>query len=189
MEERSEWTNYRGISLLSLPRRVYAKMPRKKLNHAKLYDTQCGFRRGRSTTEQISTLQLIFDKSWENAKDVYTCSVDLGKVLYMAGFVVKSFGCVAGVRCWRVPLAGCQVTAFLLRRLCPCQRSSITIVQRWCWTPTMVCVVTTPLDSLYQGSPNDGPRVKSYQRSHFHPVAKRILAIMKKHYIYEKLAH
>ena len=31
-------------------------------------------------TDQISTLQQIFQKSWEHAKDVYTCFIDLGKV-------------------------------------------------------------------------------------------------------------
>jgi len=46
----------------------------------KLDDIQYGFRCGRSTPEQISTLQQIFEKSWEHAKDVYTCFVDLGKV-------------------------------------------------------------------------------------------------------------
>ena len=51
-------------------------MPRKP----KLDDTQCGFCRGCSTTVEISTLQKTFKKSWEHAKDVYTCFVDLGKV-------------------------------------------------------------------------------------------------------------
>jgi len=32
------------------------------------------------TTEQISTLQQIFKKSWEHAKDLYTSFVDFGKV-------------------------------------------------------------------------------------------------------------
>jgi len=35
----------------------------------KLDDTQCGFRRGRSTKEYISTLQQIFKNSWDDAKD------------------------------------------------------------------------------------------------------------------------
>ena len=39
----------------------------------------CGLRPGRSTTDQIFTLQQIFEKSWEYAKDVYTCFVDLEK--------------------------------------------------------------------------------------------------------------
>jgi len=51
----------------------------------------------------------------------------------------------------------------------------------------MVCAVTNPLHSLYQGSRNYGPRDKSYLRSHFHPAATHILPMMK-YYIYEKLA-
>jgi len=43
----------------------------------------------------------------------------------------------------------------------------ITTVQRWCWTPAMVCAVTTPLHSLYQGSQNYGQWGKSNVRSHF----------------------
>jgi len=42
------------------------------------------------TTEEISTLQQIFKKSWEHVKDLRTCFVDLEK--YMALFLVKSFG-------------------------------------------------------------------------------------------------
>jgi len=44
-----------------------------------LNDTQCGFRPGRSTTDQIFTLQQIFEKSREYAKEVYTCFVDFKK--------------------------------------------------------------------------------------------------------------
>jgi len=68
------------------PGRVYAKMPRKP----KLDDTQCGFCRGRSTTEEISTLHQTFKKSWEHAKDVSHVSSTSGK--YIAVFLVKSFG-------------------------------------------------------------------------------------------------
>jgi len=49
-----------------------------KIIVTKLDETQCGFRRGRSTTEQISTLHQIFKKSWEYTKHTYTCFVDLG---------------------------------------------------------------------------------------------------------------
>jgi len=58
----------------------------------KLDDTHCGFRRRRCTTEQISTLQQFFEKSWERAKDVTHALSISGK--YIAGFLVKSFeGC------------------------------------------------------------------------------------------------
>jgi len=88
-----------------LPRHLCAKPPRKsvwqdsaKIIEPSLDDTQCGFCRGRSTTEQSSTLQQIFEKSWEHAKDLYThVLLTLGK--YMAGFLVKSFGGFVGVWC------------------------------------------------------------------------------------------
>jgi len=69
-----------------LRRYLFALSPRKsvcqdaaKIIEPELDDTQCGLRRGRSTTEQISTLQQIFKKSWEHAKDVYPCFVDREK--------------------------------------------------------------------------------------------------------------
>ena len=51
--------------------RVYAKISA-KIMEPKLDDIQCDFHRGRSITEQISTLHKIFEKCWEHAKDVCT---------------------------------------------------------------------------------------------------------------------
>jgi len=68
------------------PQHLFVKPPRKcvcqdgKIIEPKLDDTQCGFCRGRSTTEQISTLQQNFEKYWEHGKDLYACFFDLGKV-------------------------------------------------------------------------------------------------------------
>ena len=42
-------------------------------------DAQCGFRPGRSTMDQIFALQQVFEKSWEYAKKVNACFVDLEK--------------------------------------------------------------------------------------------------------------
>ena len=84
---------------------------------------------------------------------------------YMAGFLVKSFGGC----CWSAVLmsASCWQSSNCI----PAQKivSVLTelTVQRWCWTPTMVCAVTTPFHSLYWGSPNYGPWAKSNLRSHF----------------------
>ena len=47
---------------------------------SKLEDGQCGFCPCRSTTDQISTLKQIFEKSWENCKNLFACFVDLEKV-------------------------------------------------------------------------------------------------------------
>ena len=55
--DRKQCTNYRGISLLSLPGKVYAKCLEKKCREiveSKLEDGQCGYRPCRSTTDQIA---------------------------------------------------------------------------------------------------------------------------------------
>ena len=77
-----ECSNYRGISLLSIPGKVYARCLERRCREVvenQLEDEQCGFRPGRSITDQIFTLRQIFEKSWEYAKDVYACFVDLEK--------------------------------------------------------------------------------------------------------------
>ena len=77
-------TNYRGISLLSLPEKMYAKCIERKwwqIVKSKLEDGQCGLRPGRSTTDPIFTLRQIFAKSWEYAKGVFANFVDLDKAI------------------------------------------------------------------------------------------------------------
>jgi len=44
----------------------------REIIESKLEDTQCGLRPGSSSKDQIFTLQQIFEKPWEYAKDVYT---------------------------------------------------------------------------------------------------------------------
>ena len=59
-------TNHRGISLISVADKVYAKCLEKKRHEIvepKLTDAQCGFCPGRSTMDQIFALQQIFEKS------------------------------------------------------------------------------------------------------------------------------
>ena len=46
---------------------------------SKLEDSQCGFRLGRSTMNQIFTLKQSFEKSWKHGKDLFACFVDLEK--------------------------------------------------------------------------------------------------------------
>ena len=65
---RKDCTNYRGISLLSLPGKVYAKCLGRRCREiveSQIEESQCGFRPGRSTTDQIFTLRQMFEKSWE----------------------------------------------------------------------------------------------------------------------------
>jgi len=51
----------------------------REIYEANLNDTQCGFHPGHSTTDQNFTLQQIFEKSWEYARNFSTCFVDLEK--------------------------------------------------------------------------------------------------------------
>jgi hypothetical protein len=80
--DQRDCTNYRGISLLSLPGKVYAKVLERKCRDivdSKIQDEQCGFRTGRSTRDQIFTLKQVFEKAWEYNVKVYSCFVDLEK--------------------------------------------------------------------------------------------------------------
>ena len=80
--DRKQCTNYRGISLFSLPGKVFAKRLERKCREileSKLEDGQCGFRLGCSTADQIFTLKQIFEKSWKYGKDLFACFVDLEK--------------------------------------------------------------------------------------------------------------
>ena len=78
--DRKQCANYRGISLLSLPGKAYAKCLERKCREiveSILENGQCGFCPECSTTDQIFTLKQIFEKSWEYGKDLFACFVDL----------------------------------------------------------------------------------------------------------------
>ena len=86
-------TNYRGIPVISVPGKVYAKCLEKKcreIAEPKLTDAQCGFRPGRSTMDQIFALQQIFEKSWEYAKRSMHVLLILKK--HMIAFLETNFG-------------------------------------------------------------------------------------------------
>ena len=49
----------------------------REINETKLNDNLCGFHPAHKTADKTFTPQKIFEKSWEYAKNVYTCFVDL----------------------------------------------------------------------------------------------------------------
>jgi len=106
---------------------------------SKLNDTQCGFRPGRSTTDEIS-LPSKFLWNLGSMPKTSTHALSTSRK-HKTGVLVKYLWSIAGVRCWRPPVMNCQVTVFLIRSLGPCQESLITTVHRWCWIPTRVCAV------------------------------------------------
>ena len=74
--------NYRGITLLSLPGKVYSKVLERTVRpivKPQIEEEQCGFRPGCGTTDQLFTLTRILEGAWEYAYPVYMCFVDLEK--------------------------------------------------------------------------------------------------------------
>ena len=74
--------NYRGITLLSTPSKVFAKTLINRIYtgvESKLRKEQAGFRRGRSTTEQIFILRNIVEQAIEWNATMYMTFVDFEK--------------------------------------------------------------------------------------------------------------
>ena len=83
--DRAECGNSRGISILSVAGKVMAKiMLTRLLEHVVdivLPESQCGFRRGRSTIDMIFVARQLHGKCREQHQDLYLAFVDLTKAL------------------------------------------------------------------------------------------------------------
>ncbi|KAK7940110.1 hypothetical protein WMY93_003436 [Mugilogobius chulae] len=80
--DRRVCSNYRGITLLSLPGKVYSRVLERRLRpivEPRIQEEQCGFRPGRGTLDQLYTLHRVLEGSWEFAQPVHMCFVDLEK--------------------------------------------------------------------------------------------------------------
>jgi hypothetical protein len=80
--DQRECSNYRGITLLSIPGKVYSKVLYGRISDVvdrQIQDEQCGFRRGRGTTDQLFVLQQVLEKSREYSRQVFISFVDLEK--------------------------------------------------------------------------------------------------------------
>ncbi len=75
-------SNYRGITLLSLPGKVYSRVLERRLQpivEPQIQEGQCGFCQGCETVDQLFTLAGLLGGAWEFAHPVYMCFVDLEK--------------------------------------------------------------------------------------------------------------
>ncbi|TWW67426.1 HEAT repeat-containing protein 3 [Takifugu flavidus] len=80
--DRRACSNYRGITLLSLPGKVYSGVLERRVRRIvepRIQEEQCGFRPGRGTVDQLYTLSRVFEGAWEFAQPVHMCFVDLEK--------------------------------------------------------------------------------------------------------------
>ncbi|KAK0156417.1 Craniofacial development protein 2 [Merluccius polli] len=75
-------SNYRGITLLSLPGKVYSGVLERRVRRIvepRIQEEQCGFHPGRGTVDQLYTFCRILEGAWEFAQPVHMCFVDLEK--------------------------------------------------------------------------------------------------------------
>ena len=80
--ERSDCNNYRGISLLCIVGKVYARVLLARLQKLaeRVYpESQCGFRAGRSTVDMIFSLRQLQEKCREQNRPLYIAFIDLTK--------------------------------------------------------------------------------------------------------------
>ena len=78
----SNCSNYRGITLLSIPGKVFNRVLLNRMKKAVdplLRDQQAGFRTNRSCTDQIATLRIILEQSLEWNSPLYVNFVDYEK--------------------------------------------------------------------------------------------------------------
>ncbi|KAK3573272.1 hypothetical protein QTP86_019232 [Hemibagrus guttatus] len=75
-------SNYRGITLLSLPGKVYSRVLERRVRplvEPQIQEEQCGFRPSHGTLDQLYTLHRVLEGSREFAQPVHMCFVDLEK--------------------------------------------------------------------------------------------------------------
>ena len=80
--EKTNCSNFRGISLLPTCYKILSKILLKRLNiYAKeiIGDYQCGFRPFRSTMDPVFCIRQILEKKWEFGNDVYQLFIDFKK--------------------------------------------------------------------------------------------------------------
>ena len=131
MGDRAECGNSRGISLLSVAGKVLAKiMLTRLLEHVVdlfLPESQCGFRRRRSTNDMIFVARQLQEKCREQHQDLYLAFVDLTKAFdtvnrELLWNILRKFGCpptfIAILQqfhtgmCAQVVMAGSQSSSF-----------------------------------------------------------------------------
>ena len=80
--DRGDCNNYRGISLLSITGKLFARVILKRLQKVgeRIYpESQCGFRAKRSTIDMVFSIRQLQEKCREQQKPLYIAFVDLTK--------------------------------------------------------------------------------------------------------------
>ena len=80
--DRSDCNNYRGISLLSIVGKAFARVTLTRLQSlaSRVYpESQCGFRAGRSTIDMVFSIRQMQEKCREQQMPLYIAFIDLTK--------------------------------------------------------------------------------------------------------------
>eukprot|EP00745_Piridium_sociabile_P017961 TRINITY_DN26814_c0_g1_i11.p1 TRINITY_DN26814_c0_g1~~TRINITY_DN26814_c0_g1_i11.p1 ORF type:complete len:515 (+),score=121.07 TRINITY_DN26814_c0_g1_i11:351-1895(+) len=98
---RSDCNNYRGISLLSVVGKVFARVVLSRLQKLaeRVYpESQCGFREQRSTIDMVFSLRQLQEKCREQHKPLFLAFIDLTKAFDMVSRdglfkILEKIGC------------------------------------------------------------------------------------------------
>ena len=77
-----EWSKYRTVVLIACASKVMVKILQGRLQQYLNYElpnVQAGFRKGRGTRDQISSISWIIKKAREFQKNIYFCFIDYDK--------------------------------------------------------------------------------------------------------------
>ena len=99
--DRSDCNSYRGISLLSIVGKVFARVILVRLQAlaARVYpESQCGFRAGRSTIDMIFSVRQLQEKCQEQNQPLFLAFIDLTKAFDLVSRsglsqLLKKIGC------------------------------------------------------------------------------------------------
>lgn len=100
--DRTQCGNYRGISLLSIAGKVFARILLNRLyahiTPGIVPETQCGFRNNRSTVDMIFCLRQLQEKCIEQNRSLYVVFVDFTKAFDTVGRrglwqLLRKYGC------------------------------------------------------------------------------------------------
>ena len=79
---KEECKNYRGISLLSIPGKVYGRIMIERVRNiteSRIGEEQGGFRKGRGCIDQIFTLRMLVEKHLAKDRKMFAAFMDLEK--------------------------------------------------------------------------------------------------------------
>ena len=109
--DRSDCNNYRGISLLSIVGKAFARVLLIRLQKlaSRVYpESQCGFRAGRSTIDMIFSVRQLQEKCREQGMPLYVAFIDLTKAFDLVSRkglfrLLEKIGCPPSYAAWWSP--------------------------------------------------------------------------------------